>query len=423
MSTTFKQDATPVKLGDIVRVTNFAGNPSSDHIGKIVTINRLSRAEGTSYVYYGTEERSPANLERGEFVVLPEVKHEYKKDDRVQITIPEGNNDTYGGRYFVTGGGTVLNVDVEGGRTLLQVKADTKHPLRSRRNDWWVDTKFVTPLAEELPFEVGARVRSKAGYVDVGSEGTVTRLEGDFGGDIEIAWETGYAVAGLTLGARRSGLEVIASPVVERPAVKVGDTIISKCVWGDYVAVGTRCIVVTPNGGGTLTARVEGSADTFAWYFSSESEYELVETKSKAIPATETKPQIGDTIVAFWGDLSKGEVETRAKGVVARIDEDGNYEAADGSCIDWDEEFSPETSDSVFIVERAPKPEPVKVDPNQKWIDAPIGSIALLPIHEFQWLKTAWNEWTFFNTKTGGTFKDRTDADINSTNGTQLVTF
>lgn len=278
----------------------------------------------------------------------------YKQGDRVQITIPAGNTDTYGGDYFVTGGGTVLEVDVDGGRTLLQVKADTKHPLRNAGQNWWADTKFVTPLAVELPFEVGARVRSKDGYYGGDSEGIVTDLVPHIGGDITIAWDKGYALAGATCGATRSKLTVIASPVVERP---------------------------------------------------------------KAIPATDTKPQIGDTIVAFW---EVGGVETRKKGVIASFDWDGTAVTEEGGYITYDDSASAE-SDSVFIVERAPKPEPVKENPNQKWIDAPIGSIATLSAFNFQWKKTAENEWTFFNTKTGRTFVDRTDETINFGGDTLLL--
>lgn len=278
----------------------------------------------------------------------------FKKGNRVQITIPAGNTDTYGGDYFVTGRGTVLEVDVDGGRTLLQVKADTAHPERDSHNNWWVDAKFVTPL-QELPFEVGARVRSKAGYCGGDSEGIVTDLVPHIGGDITIAWDKGYALAGFTLGARRSGLEVIASPVVERP---------------------------------------------------------------KATPATDTKPQIGDTIVAFW---EQGGVETRKKGVIASFDYDGTAVTADGEYITHDPDGGEAAEDSVFIVERAPKPEPVKVDPNQKWIDAPVGSIATLSAFNFQWKKTAENEWTYFNAKTGRTFVDRDDTTINSGGDTLLL--
>lgn len=339
MSTTFK-------TGDKIELTErYAGYAAGSRAVIYHTDATHDLHDGGQMLYLDMEEGNKVEGMFSKRAKLVETKaHEYQEGDRVQITIPEGNTDTYGGRYFVTGEGKVLGVNEDGGRTLLQVKADTKHPLRKDGQNWWVDTKFVTPL-QELKFEVGARVRSKAGYLGMGSEGTVTRLEGDFGGDIEIAWDKGYAVAGLTLGARRSGLEVIASPVVER---------------------------------------------------------------HKAIPATETKPQIGDTIVAFWGDLSKGEVETRAKGVVARIDKDGNYEAADGSCIDWDEEFSPETSDSVFIVERAPKPEPVKELPEQFLLDAPVGECA----HQghFVFVKSSRDAWKLI--LSDGAVAQRTSAEL-----------
>lgn len=340
MNTTFK-------IGDTVElIERYEGYAAGSRAVIYHTDETYDHLDGGQMLCLDMEDGNKVEGMFSKRAKLVETKaHEYKEGDRVQVTIPAGNDDWNGGAYFQTGTGTVDQVHSNGKRLLVSGTA-----VKDGSGPWWVDKKFVTPLAVELPFEVGARVRSKAGYLDVGSEGTVTRLEGDFGGDIEIDWDKGYAVAGLTLGARRSGLEVIASPVVERP---------------------------------------------------------------KAIPATDTKPQIGDTIVAFWGDLSKGEVETRAKGVVARIDEDGNYEAADGSCIDWDEEFSPETSDSVFIVERAPKPEPVKVLPEQKFIDAPVGSIAYNADNDFKWLKTANNEWSLYGSDNVTVLgKDRNDETV-----------
>lgn len=270
--------------------------------------------------------------------------HEYKVGQRVQITIPAGNEEAYGGAFFSTGEGTVEHLHSSAERLMVRGEASKDD------ESWWVDKKFVTPLAEELPFEVGSRVRTKAGYLGGTSEGIVTRLYGDFGGDIEIAWETGYAVAGFTLGARRSGLEVISSPVVERP---------------------------------------------------------------KATPVTaETKPQVGDTIVAFWDTNG---VEYRQKGVVDRIDADGTLVTVEGNHINVASNAHSYSysgkSDSVFIVERAPKPEPVKVDPNQKWIDAPLGSIARDTKNNFVWRKTSDNEWSLL-TSYGDILRDRNDSTV-----------
>lgn len=178
--------------------------------------------------------------------------HEYKVGDRVQITIPEGDGDTFGGYFFVTGLGTVTDTQ-SGDTSMLHVLADTPHPRRNTHKAWNIDKKYVTPLVEEvLPFEVGSRVRAKKGFYGLGDEGIVTELNAPWGGDIKIAWEKGLN-AGMNLGAMRSKLDVIASPVVERP---------------------------------------------------------------KATPATETKPQIGDTIVAFF---EKNGVETRKKGYHCQV--------------------------------------------------------------------------------------------------------
>lgn len=337
MSTTFK-------VGDTAEFTEYY---MGHEVGERFTVTgvepSLNIFRGAQLVQ-GRKPNNHSGVYSGRLKLVEATAHEYKEGDRVQITIPAGNVEAFGGAFFKTGEGTVEQLHSSAERLLVRGEASKDG------ESWWVHKKFVTPLVEEeLPFEVGSRVRAKAGYLGGISEGIVTRLYGDFGGDIEIAWETGYAVAGFTLGARRSGLEVISSPVAERP---------------------------------------------------------------KATPVTaETKPQIGDTIVAFWGDLSKGEVETRAKGVVARIDADGNYEAADGNCIDWDDDLSPETSDSVFIVERAPKPEPVKVDPNQKWIDAPLGSIARDTKNNFVWRKTSDNEWSLL-TSYGDIVRDRNDSTV-----------
>lgn len=265
------------------------------------------------------------------------VVPEYKYGDKVQITIPAGDKEAFGGAYFQTGTGTVDQVHSNGKRLLVRGTA-----VKDGSGPWWVDTKFVTPLAEELPFEVGARVRSKAGYYGSDSEGVVTDLVPHIGGDITIAWDKGRALAGSTCGATRSKLEVIASPVVERP---------------------------------------------------------------KAIPATETKPQIGDTIVAFW---EAGGVETRRKGVIAKFDSDGTAVTDEGEYITHDYEQEEAAADSVFIVERAPKPEPVKELPEQFLLDAPVGECA----HQghFVFVKSSRDAWKLI--LSDGAVAQRTSAEL-----------
>lgn len=205
------------------------------------------------------------------------------------------------------------------------------------------------------------------------------------------------------------------TPLVEEVREpRVGDTIISKRVWGESVAVGTRCIVTHLLGEGALQARVEGSTDMFPWYFA-KGEYELEPRteKPQATPVTkDTKPAVGDTIVAFW-ELNG--VEYRQKGVVARIDKDGTLETAEGNHINvasagHSRSYSGH-SESVFIVERATTPEPVKVGPNQKWIDAPIGSIARDAASNFVWRKTADNVWSLLTTY-GDIVRDCNDSTV-----------
>lgn len=108
--------------------------------GDIFTVNRF-HSPGVD-VTIGEDKQ--VYIASDEFEVYTEP--EYKVGDRVQITIPEGNADAYGGTYFVTGTGTVREVD--GGR-VIQVDADTQHPGCGSRDGWWVDKKYVTPLAEE----------------------------------------------------------------------------------------------------------------------------------------------------------------------------------------------------------------------------------------------------------------------------------
>lgn len=136
------------------------------------------------------------------------------------------------------------------------------------------------------------------------------------------------------------------------------------------------------------------------------------EKKKATLVDNDNKPQIGDTIVAFWENHG---VEYRQKGVVARIDSDGTLATAERNHINVASGahsysyggFAPH----VYIVERAPKPEPVKVDPNQKWIDAPIGSIAKHTSRDFVWRKTANNEWSLL-TRSGDVIRDRNDSTV-----------
>lgn len=79
------------------------------------------------------------------------------------------------------------------------------------------------------------------------------------------------------------------------------------------------------------------------------------------------KVEVGDTIEAIWRG---GELEARVVGVVARIDEDGDYETAGGLWINYNESFSTERAPVVNVLKKAPG------DPVEKFRAAPVGSVA-----------------------------------------------
>lgn len=75
-----------------------------------------------------------------------------------------------------------------------------------RSSFYWSASDF-RPFDPKRDFRVGDRVVADFGMGQV--KGYVTRLDGTFGADIEVAWISGFALAGKTLGTTRKNLTLI----------------------------------------------------------------------------------------------------------------------------------------------------------------------------------------------------------------------